>query len=134
MSKLLNLSEAFSIAMHSMVLIAGSEKLITISEIADVTHSSKNHIAKILQLLAKHNFLKSYRGPTGGFLLARKPEEIKLMEIYQVTDGNLIVHSCEMHQKGCSHIKCVFGGFQEKFAAEFGEYLNNNTVKDLMLQ
>ena len=133
MSKLLNLSEAFSIALHSMVLIAKSEKLITLTEISEITHSSKNHIAKVAQLLAKHNFIKSFRGPLGGFELARKPEEIKLIEIYQLTDGAIITHSCEMHAKGCSHIRCVFGGFQEKFANEFGDYLNNKTINDLII-
>ncbi len=133
MSKLLNISEAFSIALHSMVIIAGKDQLITISEISNITHSSKNHVAKILQLLVKHHFLKSTRGPSGGFELAKQPEEIKLIEIYHITDGNITTFSCEMHQKGCSHIKCVFGGFQEKFALEFGDYLRNKTIKDLIL-
>ncbi|MEI8203235.1 MAG: Rrf2 family transcriptional regulator [Bacteroidota bacterium] len=134
MSKLLNISEPFSIALHSLVLIASQEKLITISEISDITKASKNHIAKIMQLLAKHNFLKSFRGPSGGFELGKKAEEIKLMDIYQITDGVISTYSCDLHQKGCSRINCVFGGLQEKFAVEFSEYLNNNTIYDLIIK
>ncbi len=134
MSKLLNISEPFSIALHSLVLIASREKLITILEISEITHASKNHIAKIMQLLVKHNFLKSFRGPSGGFELAKKAEDIKLMDIYQVTDGTISTYNCDLHQKGCSRINCVFGGFQKKFALEFSDYLNNNTINDLIIK
>ena len=56
------------------------------------------------------------------------------MDIYQVTDGTISTYNCDLHQKGCSRINCVFGGFQKKFALEFSDYLNNNTINDLIIK
>ena len=51
-----------------------------------------------------------------------------------MTDGTISTYNCDLHQKGCSRINCVFGGFQKKFALEFSDYLNNNTINDLIIK
>ena len=76
MNKLINISEASSIAIHSLVLIAKLDQHINATQISKLTGFSKNHLSKILQMLVKHGYLKSNRGPKGGFFLIRKPQEI----------------------------------------------------------
>lgn len=58
MSKIFTLSEAGSIAIHSMVLIARSNDSLNVIKIAELTGSSKHHVAKVLQRLAKEDFLE----------------------------------------------------------------------------
>ena len=67
MAKIFSLSEAASIAIHSMVLIARSDKMMNVVKIAERTGSSKHHVAKVLQRLVKEDYLSSVRGPHGGF-------------------------------------------------------------------
>jgi Rrf2 family protein len=69
MSKIVTMSEAASIAVHAMVLIARSEKNINVNQLSELTGASKNHIAKVMQRLVKQNLIKSTRGPSGGFVL-----------------------------------------------------------------
>jgi Rrf2 family transcriptional regulator, iron-sulfur cluster assembly transcription factor len=58
-------------------------------------------LAKILQLLAKQKVLNSTKGPHGGFVLLKKPEEISLYDIVVAIDGDEIFTSCVMHNHEC---------------------------------
>lgn len=129
LSKILNISEAATIAIHSMALIARSKELLNAQEIAKITGFSKNHISKVLQQLVKFHFLVSTRGPKGGFVLKRNPEEVSLMEIYRSIDGEIEKDTnCKMHCDNCPFNSCIFGGLSQKFSREFSEYL---TTKNL---
>ena len=59
-------------------------------------------LGKILQSLAKHKLLSSTKGPNGGFSLGKKPEDILLMDIVQVIDGQDTFHKCVIGVKYCS--------------------------------
>ncbi len=130
MSKIFNISEAATIAIHSMGVIARSRQLLNVQQIADITGFSKNHTAKVLQQLVKNDFLKSERGPKGGFLLKKNPELISLIEIYRVIEGDIDVSEtqCKMHCDNCPFSTCLFGGLSEKFSREFKEYLTEKTL------
>jgi DNA-binding IscR family transcriptional regulator len=69
MSKIVNLSEAASIAIHGMILVFKSDKPLNVIQIAERISSSKHHVSKIMQQLVKHGYLGSIRGPAGGFFL-----------------------------------------------------------------
>ncbi|MCK9618513.1 MAG: Rrf2 family transcriptional regulator [Lentimicrobiaceae bacterium] len=87
MSKIVHVSEAASIAIHSMALIAQNTEIMNVNTIAEITHSSKTHLAKVMQQLVKNNFLESERGPKGGFILKKPANEILLLEIYELIEG-----------------------------------------------
>jgi len=132
MSKILNVSEAVAIALHSMALIAQSDEILNVNKIADITKFSKSHLAKVMQQLVRFNYLKSTRGPEGGYILAKKPEEISLKEIYNLIEGEIDNNFCNYHLDKCLFNKCVFGGLNRKFTNEFSEYLTNNTLNDII--
>lgn len=131
MSKIFNISEAATIAIHSMGLIARSAQLISAQEIADITGFSKNHISKILQQLVKNNFLVSTRGPKGGFLLSERAKDVSLLEIYNLIEGELETHNCKMGCDNCPFSSCIFGGLEQKFSSEFRNYLTNKKLAEL---
>ncbi len=132
MSKIFNISEAATIALHSMGLIARSEKVINAQEIADITGFSKNHISKILQQLVKNGYLISTRGPKGGFIVSEKSKNVSLLEIYNVIEGDLEeTTGCKMHCDNCPFSSCIFGGLEQKFSNEFRDYLVSKKVAEL---
>ena len=73
MSKIINISEAASIAIHSVVAIAKSKVKLNATELAVSTNVSRNHLAKVMQQLTKFGYLSSDRGPKGGFILNKLP-------------------------------------------------------------
>jgi len=133
MNKIINISEAFSIAAHSMAYIAAKGERLNGLYIAENLGFSSNHTAKVLKLLVKHKFLISERGPKGGFQLNVLPENLSLLDIYLAVEGNYQEkHSCQHTHDSCPFAECVFGDISNKLSAEFKEYLQNHSIKDLI--
>jgi len=133
MSKIFNISEAASLAIHSLALIAKSENQINAQQIADMTNFSKNHLSKVLQRLVKSNYISSERGPKGGFVLKKNSKEISLLEIYELMEGLLETGKCHVHKGNCLFSKCIFGGMSERFTKEFHDYLESKTIFEFTL-
>lgn len=119
MGKIINISDAASIAIHSLAIIAASNKQINVSRIAAMTGFSKNHLSKIMQRLVKSNYIKSVRGPIGGFVLARDSKKISLLEVFELIEGNIEENRCTTHTDQCIFRNCVFGGMTSKLSNEF---------------
>ncbi len=131
MAKTINISEAVTIALHSMVIIAKKKgEQVNVNYITEVTDSSRFHIAKVLQKLVKDGFLGSTRGPSGGFYLKEKPENITLLQIYESIEGRLVVTKCPVGKKTCPLGNCVFEDMTMKMSHEFKDYLSNKTLAD----
>jgi Rrf2 family protein len=129
MAKIFSMSEAASIAIHSMVLIARNKNGINAVKIAEQTGSSKNHISKVAQRLVKNDLLKSVRGPSGGFMLKKSPANITLLEIYQSIEGPLDITDCPLANQVCNFDQCLMGNVINKMTIEFKRFLKEQTLK-----
>lgn len=130
MSKLFNISEATIIAFHSLSMM-DSQDLITASEVSSTTHASKNHVLKVLNLLSRHGYIASVRGPRGGYRLARSPEAVNLVEVYELLEGPLVSSACGLSANQCPFRGCIFGDITVKLTQMFEEFLSNKTIKDI---
>lgn len=130
MSKIITLSEAVSIALHGMVLIAKTEHKLNVNQISEQIDSSRHHVAKVFQRLAKENFVTSNRGPSGGFVLKKDPVDITLLELYEVIEGPVEVQGCPGDKERCPFDKCIMGDLAEVLACKFRDFLKNQTLAD----
>ena len=133
MGTFINLSEASTIAIHSLALIANSKVSMNANKISEITHFSKNHLAKVLNILVRHNYLDSVRGPKGGFTLKINPAEISLMDIYSLIEGDFKQFQCTVTCIDCYFDTCLFGEYPHKFAGDFQNYLKNKTLSEVHL-
>ena len=131
MGKIIHISEAANIAVHSLALIAASEKLLNVTQIAGILNLSKNHIAKVLQTLTRYNLVTSARGPKGGFKLLKSPEEVNLFEIIEIMDGKIEAEHCRNQEFPCPFADCIFGDERVRLYLSFKEYYSNRTLADL---
>lgn len=46
------------------------------------------YLEQLLHRLKRHGFVASVRGPRGGYVLAKDPQQITMAEVVQVLDGN----------------------------------------------
>ncbi|MBS4060063.1 MAG: Rrf2 family transcriptional regulator [Bacteroidetes bacterium] len=132
MSKIVTLTEAASIALHGMIIVAKNDNKANVVQIADLTKSSKHHVAKIFQRLVKDGLLDSHRGPSGGFSLRKSPSEITLLEIYESIEGRIEVTSCPHDKHICPFEKCIMDNVTKKMTSDFKDHLKNNTIADYM--
>jgi len=92
---------------------------------------SEAHLAKVLQRLSKAGFLVSVRGPNGGFRLARSPEKITLLEVFEAIDGPFEPEECLMHDHSCGQIGCLFGDLLGDINRQVREYLGGRNLEDV---
>ncbi|MDA3952236.1 MAG: Rrf2 family transcriptional regulator [Bacteroidales bacterium] len=128
MASLFSLSEAASIALHGIILIAQEKEGLNVIKIAERTNTSKHHVAKIMQRLVKSGYLISQRGPSGGFKLKKDPAKITFLEIYEVIEGPIEVSKCPMEKQICPFDKCIMNNVTIQMTLEFRTYLSNQTV------
>ena len=133
MARIVQLSEASSLALHAMIYLATEERAsISVKECSAALGASEAHMAKVVQHLSKAGLVNTTRGAKGGVSLARRPEEITYLEIYEVMEGRLVSERCLLRDEGkCPFASCIFGDALEKMAGEirqkFAEtYLSDN--------
>ena len=109
MSHLINISEAASLALHGLVLVAQqSPSKVNAKYLAEKLDASEAHLAKIFQRLSKSGLIKSFRGPTGGFVLNKPAEEISFLNIYEIVESRIILNDCPLDKAGCTFENCIF--------------------------
>ena len=132
MAKVFSLSEAASIALHGIILIAQEKGGLNVIKISERTDTSKHHVAKVMQRLVKAGYLTSQRGPSGGFVLRKNPEDINFLEIYEAIEGPIEITKCPMNKHICPFDKCIFNNVTSKMTLEFKTYLSNQTVTNYL--
>jgi len=74
---------------------------ISAEQIAGDLDISKEFISKTLQSLVKEGIVRSTRGKSGGFSLAKDPASMSLLDIVLIIDGNTIFESCVLGLPTC---------------------------------
>jgi len=119
----------FDIAYHS----AGLET--QVKDISRRQEISPRYLEQIFQKLKKGGIVGSKRGPSGGYFLSRKPEEITVGEIVQITEGDISPVLClnpEDSDKPCNRVEeCVTRVIWNEAGNRLKEYFNSVTIRDL---
>lgn len=133
MASLLKISEAASLALHTMALFAqkDDEKFST-REIAETLNRSENHLSKVLQRLTRAGFIVSIRGPQGGFRLNEGWKKLSFLDIYEAIEGPVVPSSCISGTPVCTRAQCILGGLTDSVNRQFVEYMSQTLLKDLV--
>lgn len=132
MPKLVNFSEAVSLGLHTMALLAVEPKRRLINQqIAETLKASGHHLAKVMQRLARAGLVHSTPGPQGGFQLDKPAEEVRLLAIYEAIDGALEDEDCLWGEPICEGRKCMLGEMLHSLHSQLRDYLNNTTLAEL---
>ncbi|MGC4119085.1 MAG: Rrf2 family transcriptional regulator [Myxococcales bacterium] len=130
-SGIIKISEAANLGMHALMLMAHEpERPLAVKRAIEVIDVSENHLAKVLQRLAHAGLLTSTRGPKGGFLLARSPEQITLLEVFEALEGPLNDHTCLLGKPVCED-GCMLGQYVTKATLDFRKQLERTRLSDL---
>ena len=132
MSSVLKISEAASLALHSMALLAANpEQSIPTRKIAARFHVSEAHLSKVLQRLTKAGLVTSIRGPKGGFLISKPTDEITLLDVYESMEGPLVPCKCLLGTPVCGDKGCILGGLLETVDKQIRDYLAGKRLSEL---
>ena len=86
----MRLTRASSYAIHAVAYMAQHkhhEKPVASHTIAEDRGIPERFLLKVLKPLVSSGVLKSIKGPNGGYRLARKSEDVTLLNIVEAVDG-----------------------------------------------
>jgi Rrf2 family protein len=110
----------------------GDKPWVLSHEIAKKLGLPPHFLAKILRALATEKILKSQRGRSGGFRLARPAEEISLFEIVEPIDHLTQRKSCLLGHTHCTlEVPCPLHNTWQKIMTDFINMLKNTTLAEL---
>lgn len=122
--------------MHLMLDIAmnSKEKPVSIKEISERQHISDKYLEQIIAILNGAGFVKSVRGPQGGYLLRKKPEEYTVGMILRLTEGSLAPVACvDEGEPSCEKLDgCATYRIWDKLNKAINDVVDNITLADLM--
>jgi Rrf2 family protein len=107
-------------------------KYAMVKQIAEESDIPAHFLAKILQQLARQGFLKSSKGPTGGFCLRYTASDITLLQIVESIDGLADYQRCIGGMMECNdQMRCGMHDSWKALRSRIIEYLEGTTVEDL---
>lgn len=104
-----------------------------LKEIARRQAVSERYLEQLVIALKVAGLVKSTRGAKGGFVLARRPSEIKLSEVVQVLEGSLSPMACIDEPGVCNRSpNCVTRDLWTEMKDAMVGVLENTTLHDLV--
>lgn len=131
---MLRLSTKGQYGVRAMYEIARSfPEPVTIRAISEKQELSISYLEQILNRLKHSGLLISIKGPGGGYILSRKPEEINIIEILKELEGPLALTSCLNPDEGCVRVEgCVTHLLWKRLGEQIEGFLKTITLKDLI--
>lgn len=90
------ISQTAEYALRAMVFLAMQKSAVTSQDMAQVTKVPPGYLSKLMQQLVKRKLVNSQRGIGGGFVLARKPAEISILDVVNAVDPIDRIKTCPL--------------------------------------
>jgi len=114
-----------------------AKKPTSLTEISLRQGISIAYLEQLFLKLRKNNLVRSVRGPSGGYLLSKPPEEIKLLSIISAVDEKIKTVKCKKEsKKGCNgkSIKCITHNLWDDLEAHINKFFYDNTLSDILFK
>ena len=103
---------------------------------ADVARAygiSRHHVVKVVNGLQHLGYIETTRGRTGGFTLAKSPEQIRVGDVVRRTESSMLVECFDRHTNTCPIAQAcgLKGALAEAFAA-FLASLDRYSIADMV--
>ena len=106
---------------------------IRIKDVAERQGISDKYLEQIISVLNKAGYVKSVRGPLGGYTLKKRPEDYTVGMILRLTEGSLAPVSCVEDMEECERQNgCVTFPLWKKISDAINDVVDTVTLKDLV--
>jgi len=128
--RLTNFSD-YALRMLMYTASAGG-RLITIEEAARAFNVSKTHLNKVANTLTRGGYLKAIRGRSGGLVLGRRPQMIRIGDVVRLTEPDFALVECFATGNQCVlTASCKLSGMFGEAMASFQSTLDRYTLADI---
>jgi Rrf2 family protein len=103
-----------------------------IKVIADREKISNKYLEQIVGVLKTAGLVISVRGPKGGYILARPPSEIKLLDVFDLLEGKVTAFDCLVDKSYCTRCgDCLTKKLWLKMQQAIEGVLTSVTLKEM---
>ena len=113
------------------------EEPTSLAEISLRQGISISYLEQLFLKLRKNNLVQSTRGSSGGYVLSKPPEEIKLLSIINAVDEKIKTVKCRKESKrGCNHksIKCITHNLWDDLETHINKFFESHTLNDILFK
>ena len=113
------------------------KKPVSLAEISLRQGISLSFLEQLFLKLRKNNLVQSVRGPSGGYVLTKTPEQIKLLSIINAVDEKIKTVKCRKESKrSCNgkSIKCITHNLWDDLEDHINKFFENNTLNDILFK
>jgi len=104
-----------------------------IKVIAERQNISNKYLEQLVAMLKTAGLVRSVRGPHGGYVLSRPPEEIKLSDVFRTLEGPILTVECVENENLCkSHADCATRKLWIQMNEAILGILENKTLQSLV--
>ena len=82
---------------------------VTLNDIALRQSLSVKYLWQVLKPLKTSGFLNTTRGAKGGYVLARQPEDITMLDVLTTLEGPISILKCITHEEACPRVRSCVG-------------------------
>lgn len=115
------------LAMHD------TDRPIMLRKISDRQHISKKYLDNIFSSLRVAGLLRTVRGASGGYLLAKPASEIQLSEVVSALEGSMAPVECTKNEELCSRsVDCAARELWVGLEEAISKVLEGRSLEDLV--
>lgn len=106
---------------------------VTMDTVAQEQGLSRKHLHNLLTALKEAGLVQSIRGPRGGFVLTRSPEQILLSDILKAVEGPLSFVPCVAEADACDKTaRCPARQIWRRVSGALEGVLDSFTLQDMV--
>jgi len=135
----MKVSSRVDYALSSVLRVAdqyGKSRPVPVKEVAKKEKLESDYVEQLFIAMKKDGILKSVRGKTGGYVLARSPDRISAREVVEAIDKGILELVCfrkKGRRKKCVHFyDCEIRNFWEELKKKMESFLGGYSLSKLL--
>lgn len=106
----------------------------TVDQVAEATHVPVAYLSKVLQQLVRARIVTSRRGSGGGFMLARPPAKLSILEVVQAVDPIERITTCPLGLAAHGRRLCPLHRRLDNALAEMEQAFGDSTLAEILAE
>ena len=124
-------------AVMAMADLAKNEdsRPVSLKEISSRQGISIFYLEQLFLKLKQNRLVNSTRGPQGGYVLSKTPDQIKLSNIISAVNEEVKTLKCNKNsKKGCNHksIKCITHNLWDELGEHINLFFEQKSLEDVL--
>jgi len=132
---MMKLTTRFRYGTRAMLALAqhAEEKPVSLKLIAEKEEISLKYLENLFTPLQRAGLVRAFRGPQGGYVLLRKPQQITLRDLYAILESSSPFVDCSDDSSACDRYdNCITREVWTEMYRLCMNYLDNITLETLL--